>query len=64
MQNDGQIRRYRIETSDDELADLYERLARVRWAPEPAGGDKGYGVPVAQVRELVEHWRARYDWRA
>jgi epoxide hydrolase len=64
MQNDEQIRPYRIETSDDELADLYERLARVRWAPEPADGDKGYGVPLAQVRELVEHWRDRYDWRA
>src|SRR5206468_9162786 len=23
-----------------------------------------YGVPVAYVRELVEHWRTGYDWRA
>jgi hypothetical protein len=32
--------------------------------PEPVGGDTGYGVPVARVRELVEFRRHRYDWRA
>jgi pimeloyl-ACP methyl ester carboxylesterase len=63
MTNDEEIRPYRIKIPDHELADLRDRLARVRWAPEPAGGDKGYGVPVARVRELVEHWQERYDWR-
>ncbi|WP_188194245.1 epoxide hydrolase family protein [Nonomuraea sp. SYSU D8015] len=61
---DETIRPYRIEIPDDDLADLRDRLARTRWAPEPAGGDRGYGVPLAYVRELVEHWRERYDWRA
>ena len=58
------IHPYRIAIPDEELADLHDRIARVRWAPEPAGGDVGYGVPVAVVRELAEHWRDRYDWRA
>ncbi len=60
----NEIRPYRIAIPDEDLADLHDRLARVRWAPEPAGGDVGYGVPVARVRELAEHWRDRYDWRA
>ncbi|TDD52997.1 epoxide hydrolase [Nonomuraea terrae] len=64
MIDDEVIRPYRIDIPGDELADLRERLARTRWAPEPAGGDKGYGVPLARVRELAEHWRDRYDWRA
>jgi pimeloyl-ACP methyl ester carboxylesterase len=57
------IHPYRIAISDEELTALRDRIARVRWAPEPAGGDVGYGVPVAVVRELTEHWRDRYDWR-
>jgi pimeloyl-ACP methyl ester carboxylesterase len=61
---DEEIRPYRIEIPDRELADLHDRIVRARWAPEPVGGDTGYGVPVARVRELAEHWRDRYDWRA
>ncbi|MHA6628159.1 epoxide hydrolase family protein [Pseudonocardia sichuanensis] len=61
---DEGIRPYRIDIPDAELADLHERIARVRWAPEPVGGDVGYGVSVARVRELAEYWRDRYDWRA
>ncbi|TDQ00380.1 epoxide hydrolase family protein [Labedaea rhizosphaerae] len=59
-----EIQPYRIQVPEQELADLRARLAAVRWAPEPAGGDQGYGVPLAKVRELVTHWRERYDWRA
>jgi pimeloyl-ACP methyl ester carboxylesterase len=60
----NEIRPYRIAIADEELADLRDRIARVRWAPEPAGGHVGYGVPVGRVRELAEYWRDRYDWRA
>lgn len=59
-----EIRPYRLEIPEADLADLRERLDRTKWAPEPAGGDQGYGVSVGRVRELAEHWRHRYDWRA
>lgn len=55
---------YRVDIPDAELADLADRLTRARWAPEPAGGDQGYGVPVAKVRDLATYWLERYDWRA
>ena len=64
MTTDHDVVPFRIEIPDHDLDDLRARLARVRWAPEPVGGDTGYGVPVARVRELVEFWRERYDWRA
>jgi hypothetical protein len=57
------IHPYRGEVPDQELADLRNRLAGTRWAPEPACGDKGYGVPVAAVRELAAYWLESYDWR-
>lgn len=59
----SELHPFRIEVPDEDLADLYDRLARVRWAPEPSGGDTGYGVSLATVRELVGYWRERYDWR-
>ena len=53
---------FRIEVPEAELVDLRDRLARVRWAPEPPAD--GYGVSGSTVRKLVEHWRDGYDWRA
>ncbi|MEA2170161.1 MAG: epoxide hydrolase, partial [Solirubrobacteraceae bacterium] len=45
------------------LEDLRDRLARTRW-PEQLAGDWAVGAPVDHVRELAEHWRTGYDWRA
>jgi hypothetical protein len=64
MSDDTAIRPFTIAVPEAELVVLRDRLDRVRWAPEPRGGAAGYGVPVATVRALVEHWRQRYDWRA
>ena len=53
---------FRIHVSDDELADLHERLRRTRFLPDnprrmPSGMTEGY------LRELVDSWIA-FDWRA
>lgn len=53
---------FTISVPDSQLADLRERLAKARWAPEPVGGADGYGASLAWVRELVEYWRSGYDW--
>jgi hypothetical protein len=58
------VRPFRVAIPDADLQDLHDRLARVRWPDELAGADWQYGVPLAHVRELVEHWRSRFDWRA
>jgi epoxide hydrolase len=57
------LRPFHIQVPDSELAYLRDRLATVRPAPEPRGGDQGYGVSNAIVQELVTYWRDRYDWR-
>jgi pimeloyl-ACP methyl ester carboxylesterase len=46
------------------LDDLADRLARTRWPDELEEGGWDYGVPLAYLRELVEYWRTRFDWRA
>lgn len=54
---------YIVRIGDDILADLRERLARVRWPDEIPGSAWNYGTNLAYLRELIEYWRARYDWR-
>jgi len=45
------------------LDDLKERLKHTRW-PEPATAkDWSQGVPLGDLRALVDYWRADYDWR-
>jgi pimeloyl-ACP methyl ester carboxylesterase len=71
---DTEIRPFRIQIPQADLDDLADRLARTRYTnelppdpnrpptpPIPPGWE--YGVPVAYVRELVDHWQHHYDWR-
>jgi microsomal epoxide hydrolase len=46
------------------LADLTERLARTRFPDQAPGEPWVYGTDVAYLRDLVDHWRHRFDWRA
>jgi pimeloyl-ACP methyl ester carboxylesterase len=59
-----QIQPFRIAIPDDDLRDLQQRLERVRWPDEPPDADWRYGTRGDYLRELVAHWRERYDWRA
>jgi pimeloyl-ACP methyl ester carboxylesterase len=54
---------FQIAIPEDDLVDLAARLARTRWSPELANDDWRYGTSEAYLRELVEHWRRRFDWR-
>ncbi|MGV9972025.1 epoxide hydrolase family protein [Nocardia beijingensis] len=55
---------FRIDIPQRQLDDLRSRLDATRW-PAPLPGD-GWdtGVPTVWLRELVDHWRTGYDWRA
>ena len=62
--NDAALHPFRIDVPQADLDDLQERLARVRWPDELPGAGWDYGVPLDYVKELVDHWRTGYDWRA
>lgn len=55
---------FRIAVPQQEIDDLHVRLDRARWPDELPDAGWDYGVPSAYVRELADHWRHRYDWRA
>ena len=58
------IEPFHVRVEDDVLTDLRERLIRMRWPRDLANDDWGYGTNLEYLRELVDHWIHRYDWRA
>jgi pimeloyl-ACP methyl ester carboxylesterase len=54
---------FMIHVPEDVLADLRERLARVRWPDQVPDGGWHYGTDLAYMKDLVAYWRDRYDWR-
>ena len=60
---DSSIVPFRISVDDAVLRDLQDRLARTRWPDQIGETGWEYGVPIATMKDLVNHWRTRYDWR-
>ncbi len=60
----ARVEPFTISVPDSELADVQERLARTRWPEDFANDGWQYGTNLAYLKELVAHWRDRYDWRA
>ena len=55
---------FRIDISDDELADLRRRLENTRWPADATGEPWSMGTDRAYLQELVAYWKDEYDWRA
>ncbi|GAA3381662.1 epoxide hydrolase family protein [Cryptosporangium minutisporangium] len=58
------VRPFRIAVPQSDLDDLHARLAGARWPAESPGEGSTRGVSLAHLRELADHWRTTYDWRA
>jgi pimeloyl-ACP methyl ester carboxylesterase len=54
---------FTLEVPQHVLDDLHERLARTR-LPDAVADDWERGTAPGALRELVEHWRTGFDWRA
>jgi len=52
-----------IHFPDSDLEDLRLRLERTRWPGDYGNDDWRYGVPESYLREFVDYWLTRYDWR-
>ena len=60
----AEIRPFTIEVPQADLDDLQARLERTRFAPAAPGDSWEYGTPESYLREMVDHWRSGFDWRA
>src|SRR5271167_3911366 len=61
---DGKIEPFRVEVSDAVLDDLRARLKLTRFPDEVPDTAWEYGANLGYLKELVEYWRTKYDWRA
>ena len=59
-----QPKSFGLRVPDASLADLRERLQRVRWPDEPPLEPWSTGTSLAYLQDLVHYWRTGYDWRA
>jgi pimeloyl-ACP methyl ester carboxylesterase len=55
---------FKIHVSDAVLTDLKQRLSRARLADDIPDAGWDYGTNGAYLKQLVDYWRDRYDWRA
>jgi pimeloyl-ACP methyl ester carboxylesterase len=55
---------YQIEVPDEALEDLNTRLARTRMPDQIPCTGWTYGTDYGYLRELLDYWQTKYDWRA
>ena len=58
------VKPFRIAVDDEVLRDLKARLARTRFPDQIEASGWDYGVDLQYMKDLVAHWRDKYDWRA
>ena len=63
MSKAPEIRTFRVDTSDSEIADLQRRIAETRWPTQELVPDESQGVQQGLMQELARYWSAEYDWR-
>jgi len=56
------IHTFGIDVSDEELADLRERIKATRWPDRET--DPSQGVQLETIQALADYWATEYDWRA
>jgi pimeloyl-ACP methyl ester carboxylesterase len=57
------IRPFRFEATDEQIADLHRRIAATRWPSSELVADRSQGVQLAAMRKLADYWLTEYDWR-
>src|SRR5881397_2410132 len=60
---DNPIRPFRVDISEDQLADLRRRIAATRWPEKETVADQSQGVQLATTQKLARYWGTDYDWR-
>ncbi|AOS61992.1 epoxide hydrolase family protein [Actinoalloteichus hymeniacidonis] len=58
------VRPFTIAIDEGELVELRDRIARTRWPSPAPGAAWEQGTDAAYLREMLDHWAHRFDWRA
>lgn len=61
--DDETVRPFKIAIDDKILVDLKQRLANTRIQESIPGVNFEYGFPSSQLKQVVDYWSNKYDWR-
>jgi pimeloyl-ACP methyl ester carboxylesterase len=56
-----EIRPFRVEFPEEDLADLRRRIAATRWPEKETVSDATQGVQLATMQQLIRYWGTEYD---
>jgi pimeloyl-ACP methyl ester carboxylesterase len=63
LMTEDNIRPFRVNVSNEALADLQRRILATRWPDKETVPDHSQGAQLSQLQELVRYWGNGYDWR-
>src|ERR687895_911014 len=63
MTTQHEVRPFRIDVPEEELAELRRRILAARWPSKELVEDRSQGVQLATIQELARYWATDHDWR-
>ncbi|KAG3258008.1 epoxide hydrolase 1, transcript variant X2 [Ictidomys tridecemlineatus] len=60
---DESIRPFKVETSDEEINDLHQRIDKFRLTPPLEDSRFHYGFNSNYLKKILSYWRNEFDWR-
>ncbi|XP_070697609.1 epoxide hydrolase 1 [Pempheris klunzingeri] len=62
LSEDEKIYPFKVQTSEEEIQDLHERIDRTRYADPLEDSGFHYGFNSTSLRTVVSYWRHEFDW--
>ncbi|XP_061914459.1 epoxide hydrolase 1 [Entelurus aequoreus] len=60
---DDSIYSFEVQTSDDEIKDLHERIDKTRYADPLENSTFQYGFNSTYLKSVASYWRHEFDWK-
>ena len=62
LSNPTEVRPFRVDVPEAELAELRRRIAATRWPEKEPVDDLSQGVQLAAIQALARYWETEYDF--
>lgn len=57
------IHPFKVETSDEEIHDLHQRIDKFRFTPPLEDSCFHYGFNSNYLKKVISYWRNEFDWK-